>query len=179
MDLLEAIQRDRATRAFTDEAVPNATVERLIDAARRAGSGKNRQPWSFIAIRDPDRRAALANTGSYTSPLREAPVGIVVLVSDREDGPYTELDVFDCGRAFQNLKLAATAMGLGAVPQFIDRERAGEILGLSSGEHVVIAMALGYPADTDTAIEGRPAEDVLDRMGRRSLDEVLSWERRR
>lgn len=176
MDLLEAIRRDRATRAFTDEPVSEATIEALVDAARRAGSGKNRQPWSFVAVRDPERRATLAEAGTYTSPLREAPVGIVVLVADRDDGGYTELDVFDCGRAFQNLKLAATAMGLGAVPQFIDPERAGEVLDAPEDQHVVLALALGHPAEAEPSIEGRPPEEVLERSGRRPLEAVLRWE---
>jgi nitroreductase len=80
VELVEAVRRDRATREFADRSVDRSTVEALVDAARRAGSGHNRQPWTFVAVTDPDRRDELAEFGSYTTPLRNAPLGIVMAV---------------------------------------------------------------------------------------------------
>lgn len=179
MDLRACIDRDRATRAFTDEPVPEATIRSLLDAARRAGSGKNRQPWSFVVVREAARKRALAATGTYTTPLRTAPVGIVTLVSDRADGSHTPTDVFDCGRAFQNLKLAATDAGLGSVPQYVDPDASAELLELPEDTHVLLALAVGHPADEEGTIEGRPSEAVLERTGRRALEDVLHWETHR
>lgn len=41
-----------ATRAFTDEAVPDAVVHRILDHARFAPSGGNRQGWRVVLLRD-------------------------------------------------------------------------------------------------------------------------------
>ena len=179
MDLRECIRRDRATRAYTDDSVSRETIEELLDVARRAGSGKNRQPWSFLVVRDPDRLETLASFGRYTTPLERAPVGIVLLVENRGDERPLSQDIFDCGRAFQNLKLAATEAGLGSVPQAVDTEEAGEFLEVPDGKTILIVLAVGHPAEPDDTIEGEPKADVLEDTGRRPLEELVHWETHR
>ena len=53
MDLYEVMRTTPATRAFTDEAVPDAVVHRILDHARFAPSGGNRQGWRVVLLRDP------------------------------------------------------------------------------------------------------------------------------
>jgi len=60
MDLIEAMRTTGACREFTPEPVDDASLWRLLDAARFAPSGGNRQPWRVVVIRDPDRRQAIA-----------------------------------------------------------------------------------------------------------------------
>lgn len=45
-----------ATRAFTGEVVPDAVVYRLLDNARFAPSGGNRQGWRVVLLRDAETR---------------------------------------------------------------------------------------------------------------------------
>ena len=49
-----------AARAFTDEPVDDATVAALLDDARFAPSGGNRQPWRVAVVKDPAVRASMA-----------------------------------------------------------------------------------------------------------------------
>jgi nitroreductase len=42
----------RTLRRYKPDPVPDELITKLIDAAIRAPSGGNRQPWSFIIIRD-------------------------------------------------------------------------------------------------------------------------------
>ena len=181
MELTECIRRDRATREFTDREVDRSTVERLVDAARRAGSGHNRQPWTFVAVSDSDRREGLADFGSYTTPLRNAPLGIVIAVDESDSRYRHEHNVFDCGRAGQNLMLTATDLGLGTVPQgFGDREGAHEFLELPEETRVLMGIAVGYPVpreeESDT-VEGVPKDEELHHPGRMPVEELLHWER--
>ena len=48
-----------AARAFTAEPVPDAVLARILDNARFAPSGGNRQGWHVIVVRDAAKRAAL------------------------------------------------------------------------------------------------------------------------
>lgn len=48
-----------AARAFTDEPVDDATVEHLLEMARFAPSGGNRQGWRVIVVREAATRAAM------------------------------------------------------------------------------------------------------------------------
>lgn len=177
MELHTCIKSARATRSFSNETVDRSAIEQLIDYARRAGSGHNRQPWTFIALTDRDRIDTLASFGSYTTPLTEAPVGVVIAV-DTGEGRRNEHNIFDCGRAAQNLFLGAAELGLGSVPQGIsDRDEAAEFLNLPDTKRVLMAIAIGYPAESPaTTIEGVPKFEELHHSGRKPVAEVLHWD---
>ncbi len=59
--LFEAMYTARALRRFTPDPVPEAIVERLLEAGTRAGSGGNAQPWTFVVVRDAERRRRLGD----------------------------------------------------------------------------------------------------------------------
>jgi len=59
MELLEAMRTTPATREFASEPISDAVLHRLLDHARFAPSGGNRQGWRVIAVRDPGKRRRL------------------------------------------------------------------------------------------------------------------------
>ena len=58
--LLEGIRTTRAIRRLRPDPVPPALVRKVCEAGTFAPSGGNRQPWFFIAVTDPARRAFVA-----------------------------------------------------------------------------------------------------------------------
>ena len=60
MDLIEALRTNPAIREFTDEPVTDDLLAELLDVARFAPSGGNRQPWHVAVVQDPALRAGLA-----------------------------------------------------------------------------------------------------------------------
>lgn len=60
MDLRDGIRTTGAVRAFTDDVVDHATVHAILDDARFAPSGGNRQPWRVAVVDDTTVRASLA-----------------------------------------------------------------------------------------------------------------------
>ncbi|MFN0096558.1 MAG: nitroreductase family protein, partial [Dehalococcoidia bacterium] len=61
-DLWEAMYTQRAIRWFKPDAVPDDLIWKLIEAATRAPSGTNLQPWAFVVIKDDAMRAKIANS---------------------------------------------------------------------------------------------------------------------
>jgi nitroreductase len=59
VDLADALRTTGAVREFTDEAVDDATVYRLLETARFAPNGGNRQAWRVVVVHDPATRRAL------------------------------------------------------------------------------------------------------------------------
>ncbi len=59
VELIEALRTTGAVREFEDTAVPDATVYRLLDTARFAPNGGNRQAWRVIVVKDPATRVAM------------------------------------------------------------------------------------------------------------------------
>ena len=61
MELGEALRTNPSIREFTDEPVPDGVVAELLDLARFAPSGGNRQPWRVAVIQDRGLRRRLAD----------------------------------------------------------------------------------------------------------------------
>ncbi|UXA16859.1 nitroreductase family protein [Mycobacterium sp. SMC-4] len=60
MDLYAAMRTTGAVRQFTDDPLPDEALERILDHARFAPTGGNRQGVRVIVIREHATRAALA-----------------------------------------------------------------------------------------------------------------------
>jgi nitroreductase len=53
---LERVRRRRTVRQFSPEPVPWELIENAVAAAGSAPSGANQQPWTFVAVSDPERK---------------------------------------------------------------------------------------------------------------------------
>ncbi len=150
----ECIRTLRSVRRFHQAQVAPDLVDFVISHAIQAGSGKNRQPWRFIVIRDFGRRAKVADwyraawehllmarsgTGAaddkqitaastLAEHLDEAPVLIVACFQPSPANPADFFGGASIYPAIQNLLLAARAVGLGAtlttIQAFEDPEHA-------------------------------------------------------
>ena len=72
LDVEDAILSRRSVRAFLARPVARETVERILDAARRAPSGTNMQPWKVrVVTGEPKRRLSEAVRSAYLSPASQ------------------------------------------------------------------------------------------------------------
>jgi nitroreductase len=60
MELYDVMHSTFSGRAYTSDPLPDDTIYRILDHARFAPSGGNRQGWRVIVVRDPATRQALA-----------------------------------------------------------------------------------------------------------------------
>jgi nicotinate-nucleotide--dimethylbenzimidazole phosphoribosyltransferase len=168
-------ERRDVRRDFLPDPIPPDVLERVLAAAHRAPSVGFSQPWDFIVIGDPDRRArikALAERAREdfvatlpaararafdrlkTEAILQTPVNIVVTCDPTRGGRHTlgrhaqpQTAVYSSVLAVANLWLAARAEGLGVgwVSFFSERELAAE-LGLPPHLEVVAYLCVGYVA---------------------------------
>jgi nitroreductase len=75
--LSEAIRHRRSTPSFAPDPLPEADLQKIVDAALLAPSGYNTQPWRFIVVRDPMQREKLCAAAMNQRRIAEAPVVIV------------------------------------------------------------------------------------------------------
>ena len=61
MELYDVMRTTFAARVFTVDPVDDITLRRILDNARFAPSGGNRQGWKVIAVRDPSTRKSVAD----------------------------------------------------------------------------------------------------------------------
>ncbi len=57
METWDAITARRNVRQFTDRPIPDADLDRILEAGRIAPSSQNNQPWDFVVVTDPDMLA--------------------------------------------------------------------------------------------------------------------------
>src|SRR2546422_4437983 len=61
MELYEVMRSTFSAREFTSDPLPDETLVRILDHARFAPSGGNRQGWKVVVVRDPGTKRALAD----------------------------------------------------------------------------------------------------------------------
>jgi len=194
--LLEGIRTTRAIRRLRPDPVPKALIRKVCEAGTFAPSGGNRQPWRFIAVTDPERRAWVAERyrpifRRYIAPAverakdpafpeaaRRMQRAALHLAEHLHEAP---VHLFVAGwkrrgepqlqalfPAVQNILLACRAVGLGASLTTLHR---------SFGEEC--DAWLGLPEDCPTCALlpiGWP-RGRYGRPPRRPVDECLFWER--
>jgi nitroreductase len=61
VELYDALMTTRAMRRFSDEPVTDEELGRILAAAVQAPSGGNIQPYQFLVVTDPQRKAAIGD----------------------------------------------------------------------------------------------------------------------
>ena len=141
----EAIYTQRAIRRFKPDPVPDDLLLRVLEAATKAPSGSNQQPWRFLVVRDAAKRKAMSEALKAHLQSNEAMrtyfesgaqsddrskrlmlTGALELAYHIDAAPAVIIPCLTSGSdrllggssidpAVQNLLLAARALGLGTV----------------------------------------------------------------
>ncbi len=194
--LLEGIRTARAIRRLKPDPVPNELIRKVCEAGTYAPSGGNRQPWYFIAVTEPERRAWVAERyqkvfREYIAPALEAAEApdfpearkrntlAALYLADHLHEVPVHLFVAGWKRrgseqsqglfpAIQNILLACRAVGLGA-----------SLTTLHASFRAELDEWLGLPPEVPTCALlpiGWP-QGVYGAPPRASVDEKLFYER--
>lgn len=167
-DVIAAMLERRSVRKFKNEPVPQATVGRLIDAARWAPSAGNVQPWQFYVVYNDRKKQELAAAALNQRFVSEAPVVIVVCTEPeisaaryRERGRNLYV-IQDTAAAVQNILLAAEGYGLGTcwVGAF-EETLVIDALEMDKGIIPVAIIPVGYAAEESRPPARRPVEEIV------------------
>ena len=161
-DAMSVIARRVSVRSYdASRQISDEVTERLLRAAMAAPTALNLQPWEFIVVKDGATLEALAKTNRFGGMIASAPLAIVVCGDTvREDGGEpNKWWMLDCSAATENLLLAASAEGLGAVWTAVypheDRIAAvREILGIPDRHVPLCIVPIGHPA----GLAGKPKD---------------------
>lgn len=148
-DMLDLIKKRRSIRKYTDEPVTDEQIRQLLEAAMAAPSGSNIQSWEFVVVRNPDLKRQIAQTHTWSHMAAGASVVFVVCGNQRASHHW----IADASAATQNLLLAVTALGLGAVWVGIypgtDREaHVRHVLDIPDEIRILCLVPVGHPAES-------------------------------
>ena len=166
METWDAIRSRRNVRVFSERAIDESDLARVLEAGRRAPSSRNWQPWDFIVVTDRPQLVALAQVWRSAGHVARAAAAVAFV------GPVLESDAnrdwlwFDHGQAMMSMMIAAADLGIGSGHAAVaDQELARTILGHPEDRFCVALMSLGYPQDRALA--------PIQRPDRRTFDEVV------
>ena len=144
-------------RAYTGEAIPEATLKSLLEAARWAPSCYNAQPWRFIyARRDtPHWEKFLGFLNEFNQSWAKNASAIVIVISKSTSLPAGATEEvpwpthsFDTGAAWAYFALQATTLGWPAHGMAgIHKDKIRAELGLPENFVVEAAVAVGKQGD--------------------------------
>lgn len=175
------ILQRRSKRSYLPKAVPEGSLQRLMEKVRWAPSCANNQPWRFIVARQPEALSRLheaLNRGNAWA--RKAPILMAVVAREaddrvRKDDPVS-YHLFDCGLAVENLLLAAVEEGLMGHPMAgYKAGKVKEALNVPEEYSVICLVSLGYQGDISDLDERMRAKDERPRS-RKEISEIFSFD---
>ena len=182
--VIGTLMERRSCRKYDQRRVPHEVLERVVETARRAPTGMDRQELRFYVVETP---AVAERIGAETAPaalkavprLAErvdqmglsnpitcgAPACIVVTApSDPEMLRYAQLDT---GLAVGNILIAAQALGLRCLPVALaaafNERGILDIVGAGADEKMMLLVALGYPDPRYDELY-LPKKDIVSRV---------------
>ena len=113
-EVMQCILRRRSTKSYTDQQIPDALLDQVLQAAIYAPTGRNNQNVICVAVRDQETRDQLSRMnaeiwGTETDPFYGAPCVIVVLTDPSGNTPVEDGSV-----VLGHMLIAAESLGLGA-----------------------------------------------------------------
>jgi nicotinate-nucleotide--dimethylbenzimidazole phosphoribosyltransferase len=195
-----ALRRD--IRNFRPDPVPEPALRRILEAAHRAGSVGLMQPWDFVILRSPARRATIYDLfrrateraarhyegdqrATYASlklqGILDAPLCVCVTCDSARGGPHVlgrdsipETDRYSTCLAVENLWLAARAEGIGVGwMSIVDNTDLAQALALPPAVIPIAFLCIGYPVEFSSA----PMLEATGWRQRLRLDSLVHEER--
>jgi nitroreductase len=159
METTEAIVKRRSVRRFKDKPVSDEDLKKLLNAARLAPTGGNRQPWKFVAVRNPK---LIRGVKMFSEGLSGTPTLIMGMCTD-DMNPIT---IMDMAMASENIMIQCVDLGLGscAIASF-NKESVKKLLEVPDNISLPLLLSIGYP-------EGEPRQ-----RPKKTLSEVAYQEK--
>jgi nitroreductase len=111
----KAIRQRRSIRRFLDKPVSREMIDEILEAARLAPSGSNRQPWRFLVVTDREERAKLRKICWDQAFIEQAPV---VFVCCADLMAYSQPSRLKRSQEFIDYGVTKTLSGRFADPEF-------------------------------------------------------------
>lgn len=155
-DFLEVFYKRRSIRKFTEDPVSREDLITLLKAGMSGPSGMNAQPWEFVVITEEETLAKIRKNLMFAKMKGTAAFCVLGSKRMQANKAGDKFWVQDCSAATQNILLAATAMGLGAVwigiyPVHLFERQVKSILNLPAGVIPLNLIILGHPAEEKEA----------------------------
>lgn len=150
MDFLTLAKERYSCRYFSDKKVEQEKIDKILEAARLAPTGRNSQSQRILVLTDETELNKLSGCTPYgwNAPL------VMIICYDKNECWHRDIDNFDGGAqdiciVTTHMMLEVTDLGLGStwVGAF-DPFKAREIYNIPENLEVAAILPIGYPSET-------------------------------
>ena len=162
MEFLELTEKRYSVRAYKSIPVEDDKLKQILEAARLAPTGANRQSFELIVIHTAGREEELKPIYDKAWFV-QAPVIICACATPIQGQPYSEGESYrNIAIVMDHLILAATNLGLGTcwIGAF-DPTAAREILGLPEEVQPIVFATIGYSNDEPRPKVRKPINELV------------------
>lgn len=189
-NLMDLLKTRRTYRRFEQKEISEDIQEEILTAARLASSAANRQPLSYIVVREPGAVAdVFAHTrwaGALPPELgqpkeQERPTLFIAVVENLDINKDCDTDA---GLAIGNMTLAAWNRGVGScMIGACNKEALSQMFGLGENQKLHTVVAFGYPSHESHIVDMESPEQFkyyLDEkkdyvVPKRKLEDVVRY----
>lgn len=160
-ETLKTMWSRRSVRKYKPDPLPEEHLHLILEAARRAPTGANRQNWRMVVVTDADLRRRTAEACNRQMWVADAPV-VLCLVTLPGEGQVNGAIVLD------HAILAATSLGYGTCwIGAYDAAQVKQVLGIPDDHGIVCLTPVGLPAEQPAARARKPPAQLFmrDRFG--------------
>ncbi|MBU3897184.1 MAG: nitroreductase family protein [Nanoarchaeota archaeon] len=169
MNVKNAIKERKSIRKFKEKSISNSLIKEVIDAARKAPSSHNLQPWNFVVVKDKKKILEFEENDIFIQKeMYKTPVIIVCCV---DDNPYSKHSnrKLEIAMNFINLSLAsaflvlrATELGLGTCyVAWCNKEKIKKLLNIPKEVIVPYVIVMGYPAENPSPTNRKKLSEIM------------------
>ena len=153
MNILPEIVNRKSIRKYTDKDITDEQIAELIEAARLAPSGHNKQPWDFMVVRSKELREKISALDHDQKWMLTAPVFIVCIGDEKYRGDGDMIRVIrDSAIATEHILLQAEHMGIATCwTAWYEQDDMRELLGLDEHCFVIGIVTVGYADENPPA----------------------------
>lgn len=166
-NLMELLATRRTYRRFKQKEVSQEIIDDILVAARLASSAANKQPLSYIVVKDAEKVQQVfeqTRWAGYLPPevgqpkADEQPVLFVAVVQNLNINRDCDTDA---GLAISNMTLAAWNHGVGScIIGACNKEKLSEMFGLTEEQKLHTVVAFGYPSHTSEIVDVKDDGDI-------------------
>lgn len=171
MDFMELLTTRRTYRRFEQREISQDILDEILTAARLSSSGGNRQPLTYIVVKEAckvnqvfaqTRWAAYLPSELGQPKEGERPVLFIAVVENLNINSDCDTDA---GLAIGNMTLAAWNRGVGScIIGACNKPVLSEMFGLTGEQKLHTVIAFGYPAHTSRIEDMGKDGDVKYRL---------------
>ncbi|MCL2480552.1 MAG: nitroreductase family protein [Spirochaetaceae bacterium] len=147
MEIMPEIQKRISVRNFKDIAIKQDVISRVLEAGQLAPSAKNRQPWRFLVIDNPELKKKIQEASYGQEHIGKSGVIILACSTNIEyEMPNGQQSYpIDISFAVSFMMLQAEHEGLGScVITTYDEEEIKSLVSVPYSMRVVMMLLLGY-----------------------------------